>query len=1258
MLAVDTLLYGLLAAWLDNIIPTEYGTRRQPWFFLVPSFWLSSSQVQRPLSSLPPLEESVDIEKAPVEQQGKEAVIIRNIQKTFKGIGKSTVKAVQGVSMDIYPGEITAILGHNGAGKSTLFNMLTGMTSASGGSATIFGYDINDSNQMNEIRKMTGICPQHDVLFDELTPREHLQFFARIRGIADQLINTEVDTILADIDLKEKANAIASKLSGGQKRKLSVGIALIGDPKLIFLDEPTAGVDPYSRRHLWSVLKQRKEGKVILLTTHFMDEADILADRKAIMTKGTIRCFGSSLFLKNRFGIGYHLTLVLKDESKVSTIRNAVQATIEGSEQARLFGKELSFVLPRDRVTSFPQLFHLVEKDIYGSGAMGISSYGVSMTTLEEVFLHIGEEEEIEDNDTTNIISSFREKTTRQLSLGAEDILDIPSTSNARPKDKNTSGYSFESIETHKSTWQMFKALLYLRTLIRFREPGMFFIQIVMPVAYICLGVYLSDLSNPKVDKDSEAALTPQMYRDDFNPYFYGYQSVSQSDSSFESDFENFTGKPLDKINYDVKFPELLGRNLVTVIKEEAGNAKYVGYFNDTAQHSIPILVNAMSNAYSMLYDIGNITVSSHPFKLTEIPQEFDGGAFSGNLFIGLTYAFIPCGFALELIYDRQIRAKNQLRVNGLTFPLYFGSIFVVLSILLLFLLCILLALIVAFNFKALLIPAAFGILTSMYILYILPGLLYIGCVSYLFDSMESGQFIFAFASWTGMIPYFAVMLTNSFQVLGGDLATGLHIAFAFISPVYIPFGIIYYIQNQYLFCSITRTCDSLTFSDYMVVEIYILYVALIFHTVFWGIGLKAVDIIKDGGNVRSMFQTKVAAKDNSDKIFNEDHDVQKERDTVESYMKNSTNTSSIPVIGVLGLRKEFTTGVDTKSSRMPCKKTKGDVTMKVAVRNMSLKVEPGEVFGLLGHNGAGKTTAMRMITQEEAVTAGRVRIGEEDITSNQSPAFHQLGYCPQFDALWQRVTVREHLEVYAAIRGVPPHKITALIDGYMAGLRISEHAKKYAKDCSGGTKRKLSYAMAMLGDPRIVLLDEPSTGMDPQSKRFVWDTIEASFKMDRGAILTTHSMEEADALCTRVGIMVKGELRCLGSTQHLKNKFGAGYMLEIKWKTRVVSDWDQLEEEIFKIFPGAESLESFSDRRSWTISQSAVTSLASAFQQLEKCKAQFDIEDYSFSQTTLEQVFIEFAKQQEAEDNDSKAAVTVRSRLEQLPEGNNLTSF
>lgn len=134
----------------------------------------------------------------------------------------------------------------------------------------------------------------------------------KFQGIPRSLVEFEVTKTLKDIDLTDKADTFAKYLSGGQKRKLSVGIAVIGDPKIIILDEPTAGVDPYSRRHMWSVLQNRRHGKVILLTTHFMDEADILADRKAVVSRGKLRCAGSSLFLKNKFGIGYHLTLVLE----------------------------------------------------------------------------------------------------------------------------------------------------------------------------------------------------------------------------------------------------------------------------------------------------------------------------------------------------------------------------------------------------------------------------------------------------------------------------------------------------------------------------------------------------------------------------------------------------------------------------------------------------------------------------------------------------------------------------------------------------------------------------------------------------------------------------------------------------------------------------------------------------------------------------------------------------------------------------------
>ena len=171
---------------------------------------------------------------------------------------------------------------------------------------------------------------------------------------------------------------------------------------------------------------------------------------------------------------------------------------------------------------------------------------------------------------------------------------------------------------------------------------------------------------------------------------------------------------------------------------------------------------------------------------------------------------------------------------------------------------------------------------------------------------------------------------------------------------------------------------------------------------------------------------------------------------------------------------------------------------------------------------------------------------------------------------------------------------------------------------------------MAMLGDPRIVLLDEPSSGMDPQSKRFVWDTILASFKGDRGAIMTTHSMEEAAALCSRVGIMVNGELRCLGSTQYLKNKYGGGYLLEIKCDSDLAA-WEGLQTEVEAIF-GRDKVsiyESFSNRRTYSVSQDGVRSLSTVFESLEELKAEYNVEEYSFGQTTLEQVFIRFAKEQ-----------------------------
>jgi ATP-binding cassette subfamily A (ABC1) protein 3 len=162
------------------------------------------------------------------------------------------------------------------------------------------------------------------------------------------------------------------------------------------------------------------------------------------------------------------------------------------------------------------------------------------------------------------------------------------------------------------------------------------------------------------------------------------------------------------------------------------------------------------------------------------------------------------------------------------------------------------------------------------------------------------------------------------------------------------------------------------------------------------------------------------------------------------------------------------------------------------------------------------------------------------------------IGYCPQHDAIFPMLTVEETIKFYALVKGIRTSKIHHVVEKAIRELNLKDHRNKLAGTLSGGNKRKLSVAMALIGNPPIILLDEPSAGMDPEARRFMWQVVEKISQRDKrsAVILTTHSMEEAEALSTKMGIMVRGGIfRCMGSSQHIKNKFGVGYEIEIKVK-------------------------------------------------------------------------------------------------------------
>lgn len=218
-----------------------------------------------------------------------------------------------------------------------------------------------------------------------------------------------------------------------------------------------------------------------------------------------------------------------------------------------------------------------------------------------------------------------------------------------------------------------------------------------------------------------------------------------------------------------------------------------------------------------------------------------------------------------------------------------------------------------------------------------------------------------------------------------------------------------------------------------------------------------------------------------------------------------------------------------------------------LAVNQLSIGVDGSECFGLLGVNGAGKTSTFKMLTGDTKISSGEAWVTGTSLINDMNNVHKIIGYCPQFDALIDELTGRETLRFFCQLRGVPERRIAPTLMELATQLNFLQHLDKPVRAYSGGNKRKLSTAVALIGNPVVVYLDEPTTGMDPGAKRCLWDLITKVRQTGKSIVLTSHSMDECEALCTRMAIMVNGEFKCLGSVQHLKGKFSTGFTLNIR---------------------------------------------------------------------------------------------------------------
>jgi ABC-2 type transport system ATP-binding protein len=232
-----------------------------------------------------------------------EFVIVKDLQKSFKDF-----KAVDGVSFTIAKGEIFGLLGPNGAGKTTTIRMLSTVLEADSGDITIGGYSVK--KEAEAVRSIIGVCPQDLALYDDLSAMDNMVFFGHMAGLESKEARAQAMKNLELMGLEDRAKGKIAKFSGGMKRRVNLAIALMGNPQLLFLDEPTVGIDPQSRNHIFeNIQRLQKSGLTLLYTTHYMEEADRLCQRIAIMDGGKIIAMDTPYNLKKQIGSPEKVTL-------------------------------------------------------------------------------------------------------------------------------------------------------------------------------------------------------------------------------------------------------------------------------------------------------------------------------------------------------------------------------------------------------------------------------------------------------------------------------------------------------------------------------------------------------------------------------------------------------------------------------------------------------------------------------------------------------------------------------------------------------------------------------------------------------------------------------------------------------------------------------------------------------------------------------------------------------------------------------------
>ena len=1116
-------------------------------------------------------------ELSPTNQQKKEQNLclkIINVSKNF-----DELKAVDNFNGELFSNEIFCLLGHNGAGKTTLINMISGIYDPNQGDILFNGKSLVTNKSY--LYENIGLCQQENIFFDYLTVREHLEYMCRIKG--RKVKRKEINELLEKIELKSKRDALCSTLSGGQKRKLCIALALIGESQIILLDEPTSGMDVMARRKLWEFLKNYKKDRTILLTTHFLDEAEYLGDRIGIMTDGRFLCSGTSSFLKSKYPCGFNLNLLINPEKFNEEIKQEFFEGIkkfDSKAEIRIASKGTFTINIQSNNKNIPEIFDYVEQKKI---ECGINDYTVSSTSLEDVFLRINNKASLND-----------------LKYIKKDIIKIKDC-NGEEQENNKllenniiSNLNLE-VTTSSFIYQLMAQIkrgLYPL----FRNKILFIFELLSGLGFVYIFIFFfSDF----IIHATTIKLSLLDILNEHNIYYYEKNTnTNYIKNSFAYNLKQTI--PLTKINTDPSdIKDFMKQSYDLAFFNIAKGSLYVDNSNPDLVNVYNAEVDTSLNGYfyanSMLfisaflkdkYDINAVIL--HEIELNALS---DNGLKESiwNFLKDFIVLIVICLISLlfEKIKEKKNNIKHLLYLSGSNIWSYWLGFFFVDYIKLLFY--------DLFLIFPIYYVSGVGTMFGLDMIAInLSSLSFIYFISFFCHKEDEGAkilFIFVFGFLT-VITAFSYMYKDKLLKYSASFTEIYKLTFLDLTPV------------TSMGLSFLRIIISFTFWDladkaniYMkgmfninldVEEIhgfyrpkYYLYTNFIAQFVNFVV-YSILLILAESGLLSKVIHNieLFLMKYEQNYVFSEEK-VSEEfistSNNLTSPLVNNENSKDNPEYNNIIIRSDSKNKIN--SSKDPLNniyvqkekeklvKNEKDLSTKItglrktffnccgknvrAINNLYLGLEPNEKFGLLGFNGSGKTTTFRAITNEILYDCGSINLFGYDNKRQFNDIRTIIGYCPQINPLFDFMKVKEIIKFYSELKTSKES-----IESVCAKFGLSKYLNTYVINLSGGNKRKLSFAIAMMNKPTLLLLDEPSTGVDPQSRRVMWRNINELSNSGHkyNMILTTHSMEEAEILCDTVSWLKSGNFICLGNPEELKIEYSPGYKLHIKFDDKEIN--------------------------------------------------------------------------------------------------------